>query len=373
MTTSRSLASLAHQLQRAVPKHFAHQFDADAFLNGTPPSGATSPQPPAPQPTAEQHPDLLERLWIDLGWLQPGQPLHQANIPQEILETQPGIASVIQHARRKHGLSPEPHATPAAIRSSQFELPPPPSASPTAIRSSQFEISPGPGHQAPGTPNPTGFVSTLESEPPNILESKTAQPETKKPRRRTHCRGLTKTGDPCYAYRMKAGDLCAFHNAKVINEQQWDQAAQQFEPEAIASAKEAVVDLELLPVQLNDNASLLAFTEGIIRLELAGTLPPSTSRRIASYLRIAQRTLPSDSESRLEPSPADHQGRVLQFVHAAPHVRTRLDGQDLRHQDSQVALAQRKREAILQTNHRYAQLQPQRSSRLPALRSLVRY
>ena len=335
--------------------------------------------------TSQHHFNLLTRIWIGLGWLQPGQPLHEAQIPQDLLDTQPAIAEIIEEHRHHNPHAP---AAPTEIRTSQFELPP---ADTPEIRTSQFELPPpqseihNPKSEMPfdsllpdlgeglGVRVATRSVSTPEPEHPRIPEPETPENQTKKLRRRSHCRGLTKAGNPCYAYKLIGSDLCVFHNAKAINEQEWDRAAEQFDPAAVAEAKTAVIDLELLPLQLNDNASLLAFTEGIIRLELAGTLPASTSRRIASYLRIAQRLLPSVPETRTEPEPAAHQGRISYFVQAAPHVRHRLEHQDHRQRTLEVEHAGRKREAILQMNRQYAPTPINRPPKLPSLRALMKY
>ncbi len=351
--------------------------------------------------------NLLTRIWLGLGWLQPGQPLHEAKIPQDLLDTQPAIAEIIEEHRHhnphasetsplpslgegtgvratgqpplqaegQQGSSNHHHALEGSLLPDVGERPGVRAVAATEIRTSNFEL-PQPQSEIQNPRSEMAFatpsVSPLEPEHPGRPESNSAPNETKK-RSRAHCRGLTKIGNPCYAYRMHGGDLCALHNAKAINEADWERTADQFEPAAVAESKTSVVDLELLPVQLTDNASLRAFTEGVIRLELSGTLPANTSRRIASYLRIAQRTLPTAHERGPEPQPEEHQGRITCFVQAAPQLRHRLENQDIRQRDLDVEQAGRKREAILRMNRQYAPTPITRPPKLPSLRALMKY
>ncbi len=71
-TPPRSLAALAKQLQNAIPKNFEHQFDAEAFLNGTwsSPFEERSPLPAMeiqnPQSKIQNdshHPDCPDAPW----------------------------------------------------------------------------------------------------------------------------------------------------------------------------------------------------------------------------------------------------------------------------------------------------------------------
>jgi|GEM_PF-2972777 len=374
----------------------------------------------------ERNYDAIHKVWVELGWLQPGQPYHQAQIPEEILLNHPAIAEILQHAsspfsqawekgaggmrahRPEHttasaptaipsSQSPTPPGTPAhptVVRSSSFEVPPgtghrapntrhrPPGtpAHPTVAQSSSFAVPPGTehrapstGHRPPATPAPTPPVSTPEPPDPAIPEPETTPSPHKKLRRRKHCRGITKAGNPCYAYKMWGGDLCVFHNAKAINEREWHQAAQQFDPGTIAEAKSTAVDLDLLPVTITDNGSFLAIAEGFFRLAISGAIPERILSHLRHILRMVQRALPGREESRAAPSPEEHRERVQHVIEAAPAIRERLDNHDLRRRDLDNEDAGRKREAILKANQKYAPPPKQPSPSLASLRSMLRY
>ncbi len=282
---NRSLASLARQLERAIPKSFKYQFDAESFLDGT----WVSPFGPSPRDTSESH--AIE---------------HHPECPEAPWNTGPTITE----SRPQPAIPRNPGGT-----TSDY-LPPP---------------------QVINTPEPG--ITTSD----NLRD----------PRKR--CRATNRSGNPCNAYRLKNGDLCLFHEADAITnlDQARSRGGQQ-------SPKRSAVTLETMQIDFRSPASLLAFTEGLIRMQLAGLLPHRQCSQILRTLRIAERTQLNagspDSESYLR--------GLQQFLETAPTVAESLETRELHDRAREIEDVGAKRQEYLKANQQFGHNQP-RPTRLP--------
>ncbi|MBK9545326.1 MAG: hypothetical protein IPO51_05605 [Dehalococcoidia bacterium] len=268
MPTNRSLASLAKQLERAIPVGFP-PFDAAAFLNGT-----------YKLPPELQHSPL------------PG------------LGEGRGVRDRASRLGEGSGVRDEPVTTPGPLPAPEV-------------------------------------VNTSEPET-------TTSNHLRNPRKR--CRAIAKSGQPCNAYRLRAGDLCLFHEADAVTNVQ--EARTRGGRQSPAHQRDAL-DLDLLPVDFHDTSSLLAFTEGLIRMQLAGAIPHRQCSQILRTLRIAERTLSAAS-----PDTAAHLAAVRAFVDASSTVAEHLETRETTEQAREIENVGAKRQEYLKANQQFGHNQP---------------
>jgi hypothetical protein len=320
MTThNRSLASLARQLQRAIPKSFEHQFDAEAFLNGTwvPPfelAEKLRSQSKAPHVQSSAH----RRV--------PGA-AHESEANIHLSESNPKLARPSRSVT-SHGLSADAATSPLA----ELEA---------VVR----EID--------------EYVTTSDNMPTEHVVN-TSEPESTTSNNlrdaRKRCRALKKSGTPCNAYRLKGGDLCLFHEADALTN--LDEARSRGGQHA---PKRIPIDLDMLPVDFHDPASLLAFTEGLIRMQLAGLIPQRQCSQILRTLRIAERTLavsaPAEGEAYIH--------FLRKFLDTAPVVAENLETRELHDRAREIEDVGAKRQEYLKANQQFGHNQP-RPARFPS-------
>jgi hypothetical protein len=190
-------------------------------------------------------------------------------------------------------------------------------------------------------------VNKFEAETPNKSESKIDSLTPSRDPEKT-CRATNKAGQPCRAYRLEASDLCIVHDGKAMRETAttlWNAPA----PRPEEPARKAAIVLAEMPFTLNSRPAFLAFSEGIVRMQLAGAIPNSQLTALQRTLRILERALPAIDP----PGAEEHARQIAEFLDLAPRIADYLDDQYAAERQDAVRDVGGKRDAFLQASRKH--------------------
>ncbi len=170
------------------------------------------------------------------------------------------------------------------------------------------------------------------------------------------CRGLNKAGVRCNAYRVTGGDLCLFHDLDAQVQANVAEARRRGGSAAHHQPRNAF-DFSELPIDLHDANSLLAFAEGMIRMQLAGAIPLRQCAQILRTLRVVERALSASAA----PLPVEHIKSVSGFIEAADSVAESLEIRESAERIHEIQDVGSKRQEYLKANQQFEHNRPQRA------------